>query len=72
MDTDGGTPQLPPVILGGTLIVPGLEGTRAIDIASGEVVNEWSGDSYSAAIKVDASTAVVGVSADGIYLVRLP
>lgn len=72
VDADGGTPQLPPLVLGERVIVPGWEGTRAIDVATGATINEWPAPFRSPAIAIDSSTALIGVVGDGIYLVRLP
>jgi hypothetical protein len=68
--TSAGQPQLPPALLGQTLIVPGWEGTKAIDISTGQIVSEWPGSFYSPVIELDWGRALIGVAGDGIRLVR--
>jgi hypothetical protein len=69
---DAGSPAMPPVRLGEVVLVPGLQGSKAIDFTTGQVIAEWPGSFYSPVLEVDPSTALVGVAGDGIYLVRLP
>jgi outer membrane protein assembly factor BamB len=68
--TSGGLPQLPPIPLRKTVIVPGWEGTKAIDLDTGQVANEWRGSFYSPSYILDEDHALVGVAGDGIYFVE--
>lgn len=63
-------PQL--VTVGEVLLVPGWERTEAIDIATGQTVMTWHGESASNVLPVDERRALLGVAGDGIHLVEMP
>lgn len=70
--TDIGIPQQPPVLLGETVIVPGWEGSYAVDLATGELIKTWAGGFDAPAYKLDEKRALVGIAGDGLYLVAIP
>ena len=67
-----GQPQLPPVLIDQWMLVPGWEGTTAIDLATGEVINEWRGSFYSPVYEIDGRRVLMGVAGDGVYLLQSP
>lgn len=65
-------PVLQPVLIGNIVLVPGWQGTTAIDASTGRTLETWPGESYANALQVDHSRAVLGAAGDGVYLLRAP